>query len=415
MKVEYLELTNFRGIDRLRLHFQERTNVLVGVNGSGKSAILDCATVLLSRLIARIRTISGKGRSILVSDISSGHAEARGEISVAYREKSYQWSVARVRRGRTRRMGSNLGGLGELAGLLRSDLGEHGVANLPLAVSYPVNRSVLDIPLRIRKKHPFDQLSAYDQALDGGSSNFRVFFEWFREREDLENENRIGESSYRDPQLSAVRNAISRFMPGFAGLRVRRSPLRMVARKDDRELSVNQLSDGEKCTLAMVGDLARRLAMANPSLANPLRGAGVVLIDEIDLHLHPGWQRHIIDALPDTFPSCQFLLSTHSPEILGHVKARNVWMLERTGAGLTASHPEDSYGREVSMILESIMKTSARPRVVEEHLSSLFRMIEQGDVHEAGRRLDEMRTMIGEDPDLVKAEMLIRRKEVLGR
>ena len=415
MKVEHLELTNFRGIDRLRLDFQERTNVLVGVNGSGKSAILDGATILLSRLTARIRTISGKGRSILVSDISNGHAEACVEISVAYRGTRYQWSVARVRRGRTRRMGSNFGGLAELAGLLRSDLGEHGVANLPLAVSYPVNRSVLDIPLRIRKKHPFDQLSAYDRALGGGSSNFRVFFEWFREREDLENENRIGESSYRDPQLSAVRNAISRFMPGIAGLRVRRLPLRMVARKDDHELSVNQLSDGEKCTLAMVGDLARRLALANPALANPLNGAGVVLIDEIDLHLHPGWQRHIIDALPDTFPNCQFLLSTHSPEILGHVKARNVWMLERTGAGLTAAHPEDSYGREVSMILESIMKTSARPRVVEEHLNSLFRTIQQGDVYEAERRLDEMRAMIGEDPDLVKAEMLIRRKEVLGR
>ena len=415
MKVEHLELTNFRGIDRLRLHFQERTNVLVGVNGSGKSAILDCATILLSRLTARIRTVSGKGRSILVSDISNGHAEARVEISVAYRGTRYQWSVARYRRGRTRRMGSNIGGLGELANLLRSDLGEHSVASLPLAVSYPVNRSVLDIPLRIRKKHPFDQLSAYDRALDGGSSNFRVFFEWFREREDLENENRIGESSYRDPQLSAVRNAISMFMPGFAGLRVRRSPLRMVAQKDDRELSVNQLSDGEKCTLAMVGDLARRLAMANPALANPLHGAGVVLIDEVDLHLHPGWQRHIIDALPDTFPNCQVLLSTHSPEILGHVKARNVWMLERTDAGLTASHPEDSYGREVSMILESIMKTSARPRVVEKRLGILFRTIEQGDVHEAERRLDEMRAMIGEDPALVKAEMLIRRKEVLGR
>jgi predicted ATP-binding protein involved in virulence len=63
-----------------------------------------------------------------------------------------------------------------------------GEVNLPVFVYYPVNRAVLDIPLRIREKHRFDLLSAYDESLTSGA-NFRTFFEWFREREDLENEN----------------------------------------------------------------------------------------------------------------------------------------------------------------------------------------------------------------------------------
>ena len=415
MQVEYLELANFRGIDRLRLDFRERVNVLVGVNGSGKSAILDGATILLSRLTARIRADSGKGRSLLVSDISNGHAEAFAEISVACRGTQYKWNVSKARRGRARRKASSQAPLGELAGRLRSDLADNATTSLPLAVSYPVNRSVLDIPLRIRKRHPFDQLSAHDRALGGGSSNFRVFFEWFREREDLENENRIGESSFRDPQLSAVRNAISAFMPGFEGLQVKRSPLRMLVQKDRQELSVNQLSDGEKCTLAMVGDLARRLALANPALDNPLEGAGVVLIDEVELHLHPGWQRHVITSLPSTFPNCQFLVSTHSPQIPAHLDARSIWMLDRTGARLTAVHPQDAYGRETNTILESIMKTPARPRKIAEQLSGLFRHIEQGDIGKAKNRMNKMRDVIGEDPDLVKAEVLIRRKEILGK
>ena len=194
--------------------------------------------------------------------------------------------------------------------------------SLPLVVYYPVNRAVLDIPLRIRTRHRFDRLAAYDGALSGDRNSFRVFFEWFREREDLENELRTDRAEFRDPQLQAVRRAVERFLPGFTGLRVRRSPLRMMVDKEREELIVNQLSDGEKCTLAMVGDVARRMAIANPGIRDPLEGEAVVLIDEIDLHLHPGWQRHIVGALRETFPNCQFLLSTHSPQILSHVESR---------------------------------------------------------------------------------------------
>lgn len=93
----------------------------------------------------------------------------------------------------------------------------------------------------------------------------------------------------------------------------------MVAIKHNTELSIAQLSEGEKCILAMTGDLARKLAIANPSRENPLEGEGIVLIDEVDLHLHPSWQGRIMPLLFRTFPNVQFIVTTHSPKVLSEI------------------------------------------------------------------------------------------------
>lgn len=415
MKLKSLEIAGFRGIRKLKLEFPEQVNVLVGVNGVGKSAVLDCTAILLSRLIGRIRSSTGTGRFFTESDINNGTRWTRNEIDIFLQGKSVQWSVFKGRRGHKKQTITNLSELRKQVELLRSRLAEDEHTNLPLAVYYPVNRAVLDIPLRIRKRHPFDRLAAYDQALSGEWSSFRVFFEWFREREDLENEQRLDKPRFYDPQLLAVRIATERFLPGFTGLRVRRSPLRMVVKKNRKELIVNQLSDGEKCTLALVGDLARRMAIANPHMEDPLQSEGIILIDEIDLHLHPGWQRSIIPALKETFPNCQFLLSTHSPQILSHLDRNSIWLLERSRADVIAKRPEDAYGQEANRILEDLMKVPARPQEIQKKLADLFLAIEKGRLKRAKRLLSDMQGKIGTDPDLVKASVLLHRKEVLGK
>ena len=414
MKLESLQIAGFRGISELELEFPGRMNVLVGDNGSGKSAILDCAAIMLSRLIGRIRASKGTGRFFVEDDISNGVAETRNGIKVLFQNESIQWRVSKARRGRRKQMITNLAELREHVESLRSQLEQDELPNLPLAVYYPVNRAVLDIPLRIRKKHRFDRLAAYDQALSGAWSSFRIFFEWFREREDLENELRAERPECRDPQLQAVRRAVESFLPGFMGLKVRRSPLRMVVAKDGDELNVSQLSDGEKCTLAMAGDLARRMAIANPAASDPLKSPAVVLIDEIDLHLHPGWQRHITTALTATFPNCQYLLSTHSPQVISHLGRQCIWILERTESGVAAKRPEDSYGQTATRVLEDIMDVPARPLEIKKKLTELFLAIQQSDLAEARLLLNNLRQEVGRDPDLVKADVLIRRKEVLS-
>ena len=415
MRVDSIDIDGFRGIPRLRLGFPEQVNVLVGVNGAGKSAVLDCTAIMLSRLIGRIRSPRETGRLFSESDINNHVRSTRNAISLRFREKHVSWRVAKSRRGYQRRFMPELEELKRCAETIRMELEDDESSTLPLAVYYPVNRAVLDIPLRIRKRHHFDRLSAYDLALSGSPSSFRLFFEWFREREDLENEYRRDRPNYRDPQLQAVRTAIARLLPGFGNLRVRRSPLRMVVDKDEEEQIVNQLSDGEKCTLALVGDLARRMAIANPNTSDPLHGEAIALIDEADLHLHPSWQRRLASALAGTFPNCQFLLSTHSPAILSHLKPESIWILERTRKGVEATRPDSSYGQKVDRILEDIMDVSARPDEIRDKVSLLFLAIEESRLKKARQFLNELKGEIGTDPDLVKADLLIRRKETLGR
>ena len=415
MILKSLALTNFRGIRDLRLEFSEKVNLLAGVNGAGKTAILDCAAIMLSRFVGRLRSTKGTGRFFTDSDISNGSPETRNIIEIEFRNHQFDWSVSKTRRGRKRQSITGLKGVMTLVDYIYMKLDEEESYGLPIAVYYPTNRAVLDIPLRIRTTHPFDQLSAFDQALSSSPNSFRVFFEWFRDREDLENERRIEDAKFRDRQLQAVRTAIERFLPGCHSLKVRRGPLRMVLSKSGEELRVDQLSDGEKCTLAMVGDLARRMAIANPDLDDPLVGTGVVLIDELDLHLHPGWQRHVVSALEETFPNCQFLVSTHSPQILSHVAPGRIWLLERTRSGVIASRPADSFGQTAGRILEDIMDVPERPREIKERLSRLFLAIQQEELQTAKELVSDLTHTIGEDPDLVRARVHIRRKEALAK
>ena len=223
-------------------------------------------------------------------------------------------------------------------------------------------------------------------------------------------------AAYRDKQLEAVRQAISSLIPDFSNLRVRRSPLRMTLQKQGEELIVNQLSDGEKCLLAMVGDLARRLAIANPGLPDPLQGSGIILIDEIELHLHPKWQRGIIPDLTRTFPNCQFIVTTHSPQVISDVKPEGIYLLEKTDQGVIAKQPESSFGRDSNRILEDLMDVPERPQEIKDSLLELFRMIDAGNLESARNLRQQLANEIGiDEPEFVKADVLIRRKEILNR
>jgi predicted ATP-binding protein involved in virulence len=264
----------------------------------------------------------------------------------------------------------------------------------------------------IEQSHPFN---AYKSFLDT-SFGFEDFFQWFRNREDIENEYMRDNPIYRDLQLGSVREAIYKLIPNFQELRVRRSPLRMTVIKENQELLLDQLSDGEKCLLAMVGDLARRLAIANPGLSDPLQGTGVVLIDEIELHLHPGWQYEIIPALTRTFPNCQFIVTTHSPIVLSQVKPEGIFCLEKRDGKVIAYHPDSSYGRDSNRILEDLMGVPERPQVFKDRLRELFRFIDEGNLDKAKELQHQLEESIGSDePEFARADVLIRRQEILGR
>ncbi len=415
MKVKRLKINSFRGISDLTLEFDtDEPTVFVGINGVGKSSILECLAILLSWLTKRIQNPNSSGRSFKEDDIKKGCKETHNEITISINDWEVVWSLTKASKGRSKDTSSNLGDLKRVVDRIHSQLDDPSYAALPLAVYYPTNRAVFDIPLKIRTKHSFEPITAYDEVLTGEQVDFRRFFEWFREREDLENELRLNNTNeYRDRELEAVRDAIANLLDGFSNLRVRRSPLRMTVEKQGDELIVNQLSDGEKCLLALAGDLARRLAIANPSLDNPLHGYGVVLIDEIELHLHPKWQRAIIPNLAKTFPNCQFIVTTHSPQVISDLKW--VHLLRSTSEGI-AINRVPSFGKDSNRILETLMGTPERRQEIKEDLRELFRLIDKGELGKARQFRQNLADKMGEeDPEFVRADWLIQRKEILNK
>ncbi|UWQ90496.1 AAA family ATPase [Rhodobacteraceae bacterium M382] len=419
--------------------------VFVGNNGSGKTSILKAIATGLSWFVSRLRSETGKGTPLPELVISNGKATGAIEITIPGEpnfggesenaKAGFSWTITNTRKGRNAEERSHLSGASALANHFRSALSGDEKASLPLVAFYPVERVVLDVPLKIRNKHSFDQLDGYDNSLSQGV-DFRRFFEWFRNREDTENEtslsadalealrNVLGDNaelwaklrelnaSSRDRQLSAVRQAVSEFMPGFENLKVRRKPrLHMSIDKDGETFNVLQLSQGEKSLMALVGDIARRLAMMNPGMDNPLNGDGIILIDEVDLHLHPTWQRSIVRRLTKTFPNCQFVLTSHSPLVISDSTDILVYALENGELETLSSQ----YGQDVNSVLLEVMETPIRNEYVDGKIKDILDAVQENEFSTASALIKELESHLPNDSssmELAKAKLLLKKREL---
>ena len=403
-----LRIENFRGIKSLTIPLSKDGAVFYGINGVGKSSIIRTVNIIFSKIIDG----ASQGRfknsiSINEEDVSFGHSSTRVETRIVLGQEEYAFYRSYDKNKRKKFISQNA--YVEIGQLLRDNL-EHDFRELPVFVVYGVNRLVIDVPLRIRDRHSFDRLAAYEKSSAG--TDFRVFFEWFRNQEDYENQIRANQDpSYQDTQLKAVRDAIYTLMPGFTKLMVERRPrLKMVVTKDNAKLSINQLSDGEKCYIAMIGDLARRMAIANPNANNPLQCSGIVLIDEIELHLHPEWQRKIVPSLRKTFPNVQFIITTHSPQVLGEIKDMAIFKLIREDGLIKTQRIKSVFGRDSGFILEQLMDTSEKNSEVKAAIRNLYELISKKKYTEADKIMEGLATEVGnDDADVVKARILIAR------
>lgn len=478
MDIKKLTLNHLGRFDSLEVdvaptaEHPSNVTIFIGNNGAGKTSILEALATSLSWFVARLRNEKGSGNVINELAIFDNAPAASITLQLSdYTQSSndselslYEWTLVKARKGRKSDKSSQLSQLNKLVDSYRQQLTDNDDASLPLIAYYPVERSVLDIPLKIRNKHNFDQIDGYDSALNQGV-DFRRFFEWFREREDIENEEQNRSSSrvitdyiedfakvedmvfgnkerldsldkediesvlqkferinrfsaslkkieyeHQDKQLSAVRTAISAFMPDLSNIRVQRKPrLHMAVDKNGQSLNVMQLSQGEKSLMALVGDIARRLAMMNPDLDDPLQGDGIILIDEVDMHLHPSWQRNLVRRFTDTFPNCQIILSTHSPLVISDQKDILVYLLSNGEIGTLPS----LYGADVNTVLLEAMDTDVRNPDINDKLNDLLDAIQDGDVDNAKAL---MQTLEFELPagnmGLAKARLLLRKKEL---
>jgi len=270
-------------------------------------------------------------------------------------------------------------------------------------------------------------ISGADPLMGRAVSNITRFawaFTWISDREDLEN-SRLrkfidsGKEFGRDPfekdkTLQAVKNAIAD-ITGFPGLFNDREKQGFTLRKrlgdGEEALLFSQLSSGEQHLVAFVATIAAFLADNFPEAENPLHGEAVFMVDAIELHLHPSWQREIIPRLLAAFPNCQFIITTHSPQVLGNVKPESVFILKETDGEITYQKPDESYGMTTEWLLELVMEDEARPaEPVRKQLKNLFEHISRKEFDNARDIVKSLKPDIPTDPDLIRAEMILHIK-----
>lgn len=397
MKLTKLHLTNYRGAKDLSINLHPKLNVFTGVNGSGKTTVLDGAVLMLAQIVKCIKTTKDFKGVILETSITNQQDFALIEASIDSQDGILEYSLRKSRFKKSNKTSGDLAQIKQYAESIRAQLKQHQPTNLTLFVYYPVNR--ITVAPIFQAKCSSSPLAAYDNAL-GSKANFRDFLNW------------IQKSSCLDSQLELICQAIQQILPNFTGLRLGWKQIEVI--KDCQVLRFDQLSEGEKCLIAMIGDLVRRLAMLNPDHLQPLTASAIVLIDEIELHLHPQWQHTIIPVLLNIFPNCQFLITTNSPHIVTHVQPENLQILKQTETGIQVNFASESYGKTTERILGDLMGlTTTRPVEIEQSLQEIYRCVDKTELASAKQKLSQLRKNIKSttDPELTRLELMIRRKE----
>ena len=396
MRITQIGLKNFKGFSNASINLDGKSTVIFGENGSGKSSILQAINLLswnwINKLCSNQRTAFRSLNAEMVNS-SSSSLEITATFSIDGKEYSVgkKYTKSNVGRNGTTEVNRKM-----YDSFHEAYLTKYTGTNIPIMVNYGTNRSVLNVPLRIRNKHEFDKWSALENSLES-TLDFRTFFEWIRNREDYELEVMAEKRDfdYKDPLLECVRNALMGMMDGFSDLRVKRNPLRLTVKKNGKEFSINQLSDGEKCTLALFGDLARRLGIANQSMENPLMGEGIVLIDEIELHMHPAWQRKVLRVLKSLFPNVQFIVSTHSPQVLSEADDSDKIICLGKDGEVEIINRLDGY--DSNTILEDFMGTVSMNHLFRERVDNVYSLIQDRKFEEAEQEIIRIKDIIDEN------------------
>ncbi|BCH58371.1 hypothetical protein RvVAR0630_09950 [Agrobacterium vitis] len=431
MKIKKLTLTNFRRFRNFEIDFHEQITVLVARNGAGKTSVLDAIALGLGSFLTRLPLVSGinpdKASDLLVPE--SGPKPPYMRIRCETFD-GIVWDRTEKRdqsRGTLRDIpeAQGLSQLHKLADKFIDAENSENPYELPIIAYYGTGRGVFDIPKR--KKgfgKVFPRFQAYKSALEA-RANFRQLVEYFYFLSDQETQLQREARSFdvQAPELEAVRRAVYAMLPSFSNLEKALPAGIKVDWKHDgesKELRIEQLSDGFRTTIAMVMDIAVRMAEANPQMPDPLFAQGIVLIDEVDLHLHPGWQQHVLLDLMRVFPKIQFIVTTHSPQVVSSVKPECVRVIDWQDGEAFVRPIQFSEGAEAQQVLLDVLDVRS-PRATDleivKKLGKYQELVAQNlwDTPEAvdlRRELDKWGAQ--KEPELRRLDIDIRLK-TLGR
>ena len=423
MKIHDITIRNFRCFDALKLSLDDRLTILVGRNGAGKSAVLDAVAIAAGTLSAELKLKpcvfrKEDARNVCYPLGSGIDVQAQYPVSVeasgSLANKEVRWTrILRSEKGRTAT--TNAEHFKSLAAdcAARVARGDTSLI-LPIVSYYGTGR------LRSQTKNiPWgksSRLNGYADSTDA-AADYKLMLQCFRKMSlrDMQN----GQNS---PEFIAVKQAIIRCFRALTGspeVEVRFNP-------DTQEIelcytdaeggklvtSLNQLSDGYRSALCLIADIACRMAMLNPQLLGRVleETPGVVLIDEVDLHLHPAWQHRILPDLMTLFPGVQFIVSTHAPAIIHSVREGRLVVLDK---GKMLRNDAQAYGKDVNSVMTEIMDVSPRPEPVRQQFSDYYSKMDAGDYAAAEKILNDLASVLGEyDTEVTACRMNLQLEQL---
>ncbi len=438
MKLKSIALTNYRCHRHLEVDFRPGFNVIVGVNGSGKTSLLTGVRDALKGFAhyvaghresiaddaVRIERVSTNGRLRFEPQYPI-RVEAVGELL----GRECQWWLTKIAQTAQVEAGGNEPGRvwreqQAAKGSAEEGSSQSGELEIPLVAFYPAYRKWP--PARPNEMQAATERPSRKDGLQDwwdAASNSAALQQWAigksMERLQISSEQSIAWDDINNDELAAVNHAIAEAVEGARGLRYDFTQKSLMMEWQSigntrRDATVfEHLSDGQRVAIALVADIARRMCLLNPQFGTEVatKTTGVVLIDELDIHLHPSWQRQMTRGLKAAFPGIQFIAATHSPQVLSELLPEEIIVLQPGGT----AHPQISYGLDSSRVLEQIMGATARPIEIEQGLSELFAALERNELVLARILLDKLGGLAPGLPELAGASALLKRKEVLGR
>ena len=440
MKIERLTLTNFRGVTHRSLSFHPDFNLIVGVNGVGKTSVLEALRVLLAHAIQMFAKSPRFNAEFEADDLMRGATEMTAELTFScYGHGPYTYLV---NKSEQTHVNNPTGGLRNQTTatpnrreLRHVDRPEEILASGPKEFKSLSNQP-LGLHFSVGRSRASDERSKLGHSTNPGyfgafvtERGLRVqdLVDWLRNKEQIAREAPEGNSAR---QKTSVLSAIATMLPELSNWRLeggtlwvtkhvsrqrinKASPLKELHLVSEPiNLQIDELSDGERSLVVLGFDIARRLAQLNPNDPTPtINGQGVVLIDEVDLHLHPQWQRRIVASLTTAFPNLQFIATTHSPQVIGETPAGRAVLLREDG-GFDVL--DESLGRDSGWILRHVMDTPERNERLQAGLDEIGRLMESDEFAKARSRVTALRAEFGDDKELIGANAAIDRWEVLG-